>query len=325
MLISILLLAVLGTVLGLSLGWAATRFRIDPDPVIDWIDTLLPQTQCGRCGYPGCRPYAEAISSEEADINQCPPGGDAGILALASLLGREPKPLNPENGELVPPRVIIDEQRCIGCTLCIQVCPTDAIVGASKLMHTIIESECTGCKLCLPPCPVDYIDIVEATPGTDLPEPTPEHVAVPQTEMPCISCGACTMVCPASLWPQQLHMLISNELVQQAAKYGLSACTECGDCNTVCPSHIPLLEWFRYGKTEQHRLEQENKAVRLARKRFMDRKARLLRLQKERTEKMQQRKQMLQDKTVQQERIRASIARAQLGKQTKRANDTSPP
>lgn len=162
MLISVLILAGLGMVFGLGLGWAAMRFRVDSDPLIEKIDALLPQTQCGQCGYPGCRPYAEAISNDQADINQCPPGGESGIRALADLLGREPKPLNPENGEETPKTVVvIDEALCIGCTLCIQACPVDAIVGAAKLMHTVIESECTGCDLCLPPCPVDCIDIVE--------------------------------------------------------------------------------------------------------------------------------------------------------------------
>ena len=173
----------MGLVFGLGLGWAAHHFRVDSDPVVDRIDALLPQTQCGQCSYPGCRPYAEAISSGEADINQCPPGGEDGVRALADLLGREPKPLNPEHGEEKPKTVvIIDEQRCIGCTLCIQACPVDAIVGAAKLMHTVIESECTGCDLCLPPCPVDCIHVVEVKTGirhwrSPRPGPGPELAA----------------------------------------------------------------------------------------------------------------------------------------------------
>ena len=130
-------------------------------PTAEAIDALLPQTQCGLCGYAGCRPYAEAIEAGEADINQCPPGGEAGIRALALLLGREPKPLNPEHGETRPPSVVvIREDECIGCTKCIQACPVDAIVGASKLMHTVLADRCTGCDLCIPPCPVDCIDVV---------------------------------------------------------------------------------------------------------------------------------------------------------------------
>ncbi len=166
MLTSVLLLTLLGLVFGLGLGWASVRFKVDSDPLVERIDALLPQTQCGQCNYPGCRPYAEAISRDEADINQCPPGGEAGIRALVDLLGREVKPLNPENGEEKARTVVkIDEQRCIGCTLCIQACPVDAIVGAAKLMHTVIQSECTGCDLCLPPCPVECIDIVEVRSG----------------------------------------------------------------------------------------------------------------------------------------------------------------
>ena len=131
------------------------------------IDALLPQTQCTKCGYPACRPYAEAIAGGEAEINQCPPGGDAAIRALAGLLGREAKPLNPRHGIEQPRRVaLIDEARCIGCTLCIQACPVDAIVGAPKLMHTVVTELCSGCDLCVLPCPVDCIDMAPAT-GAD--------------------------------------------------------------------------------------------------------------------------------------------------------------
>ncbi len=161
MLSAILMFSGLGAAFGLLLGYAATRFRVDSDPVVDQIDKLLPQTQCGQCGFAGCHPYAEAMANGDADINQCPPGGEATIQALADLLGRDPKPLNPEHGEEKPKTVaVIDEQTCIGCTLCIQACPVDAILGAAKQMHTVIVSECTGCDLCVEPCPVDCIDMV---------------------------------------------------------------------------------------------------------------------------------------------------------------------
>lgn len=132
----------------------------------DRIDALLPQTQCTKCGFEGCRPYAEAIVAGEAEINQCPPGGAAGIDALAQLLGRAPLPLNPANGFERPLTVaVIDESRCIGCTLCIPACPVDAIVGSAKRMHAVIGSQCTGCDLCLAPCPVDCISMVPVAPA----------------------------------------------------------------------------------------------------------------------------------------------------------------
>ena len=137
-----------------------------PDPTLaDRIDALLPQTQCTRCGYQGCKPYAQAIARGEADINQCPPGGAAGIVKLADLLKTLPKPLNPANGVEKPLEIaLIDEELCIGCTLCIQACPVDAIIGAAKQMHTVLNSWCTGCELCIAPCPVDCITMVKATP-----------------------------------------------------------------------------------------------------------------------------------------------------------------
>ena len=126
--------------------------------MIDQINAILPQTQCRQCGFQGCRPYAEAIASGVADINQCPPGGDEGIIALAHLLNVDPKPLNPQFGQHKPKSVaFIIEKDCIGCVKCIAACPVDAILGAAKFMHTVIASECTGCELCVAPCPVDCI------------------------------------------------------------------------------------------------------------------------------------------------------------------------
>jgi len=157
--LAILILTLLALVFGLGLGYAAIRFKVEGDPIVDKIDALLPQTQCGQCGYPGCRPYAEAIASDEAEINQCPPGGEIGMQSLADLLGRDPLPLNPENGvaEEGPPMVaVINETTCIGCTKCVQICPVDAISGAAKHIHNVLDAYCTGCELCLPPlCPVD--------------------------------------------------------------------------------------------------------------------------------------------------------------------------
>jgi electron transport complex protein RnfB len=124
------------------------------------IDDLLPQTQCTRCGYPGCLPYAEAIARGDAPINQCPPGGKSTIEALARLLDRPPLELNPVHGVEAAARVaFIDESRCIGCARCLAPCPVDAIVGAPKYMHTVLAERCTGCELCLPPCPVDCIEM----------------------------------------------------------------------------------------------------------------------------------------------------------------------
>jgi electron transport complex protein RnfB len=129
--------------------------------LIQKIDAILPQTQCRQCGFNGCKPYAEEIADGEADINQCPPGGEKNIHQLAQLLDKPFKPLNPENGVEKPfSYAFIDEQSCIGCTLCIQACPVDAIVGANKQMHTVLQNECTGCELCIAPCPVDCITMI---------------------------------------------------------------------------------------------------------------------------------------------------------------------
>lgn len=158
--IAVFALAALALVFGILLGISAVKFKVESDPVVEQIDALLPQTQCGQCGYPGCRPYAEAIANGD-EINKCPPGGEATIHNLANLLGREAKPLNQAHAEPEGPKVaFIREAECIGCTKCIHACPVDAILGAPKQMHTVIISECTGCDLCVEPCPVDCIDMV---------------------------------------------------------------------------------------------------------------------------------------------------------------------
>lgn len=160
---AVLILVFLALLIGLLLGYAQVRFYVENDPLVERIDQLLPQTQCGQCGYPGCRPYAAAIAQGGA-INQCPPGGEDTMLALADLLGRDPEPLAADIAAKTLKKVAwIREAECIGCTKCIQACPVDAILGAAKHMHTVIAEECTGCDLCVVPCPVDCIEMLPLT------------------------------------------------------------------------------------------------------------------------------------------------------------------
>jgi len=176
---ALLALVSLSLLFGAVLGFAAVRFKVEGDPLVERIDELLPQTQCGQCGYPGCRPYAQAIANGD-DINKCPPGGQATINELASLLDVPAPTLDEEHGEESDIRKVayIREDECIGCTKCIQACPVDAILGAAKQMHTVITSECTGCDLCVEPCPVDCIDMLPLEQGLgtwiwDKPNPVP--------------------------------------------------------------------------------------------------------------------------------------------------------
>jgi electron transport complex protein RnfB len=172
MLDTILIFSALTLVLGLILGYTAIRFKVEGNPLVNQIDAILPQTQCGQCNFPGCRPYAQALAKGKAQINQCPPGGQEGADALAELLGVETLELNAEHGETKPSHIVyVDEQLCIGCTLCIQACPVDAFVGSSKVMTTVIAKECTGCDLCIPVCPVDCIYVKQLAPtlGTYVP------------------------------------------------------------------------------------------------------------------------------------------------------------
>lgn len=160
-----LLAAAILCALAIIAAWVLHRLshsmQADDGDLVSQVDALLPQTQCAQCEYPGCRPYAEAIVAGDAEINRCPPGGTDGIEALAQLLGREVIPLDSSLQQHKPPLVAyIREAECIGCTLCIHACPVDAIVGASRKMHTVIADHCTGCELCLPPCPVDCIDLL---------------------------------------------------------------------------------------------------------------------------------------------------------------------
>jgi len=162
---ALFMLALLCLAIGIGFTYLG-RTSDNSNELVERINDCLPQTQCAQCDFPGCRPYAEAIAEGRANFNQCPPGGEKTILALAELLGVEPLALNATHGETKTPQVaIIDESECIGCTLCIPPCPVDAIVGSAKLMHTVIAEDCTGCELCIAPCPVDCISLVAALPA----------------------------------------------------------------------------------------------------------------------------------------------------------------
>jgi electron transport complex protein RnfB len=157
---ALLALGGLALLFGAILGYAAIKYKIEGNPIVEQIDEILPQTQCGQCGYPGCRPYAEAIANGD-DVNKCPPGGEVTVQKLADLMGVEATPLaGGEEKEPIKKVAYIREDECIGCTKCIQACPVDAIVGATRQMHTVLIDECTGCDLCVEPCPVDCIDMV---------------------------------------------------------------------------------------------------------------------------------------------------------------------
>ncbi|MBV4366595.1 electron transport complex subunit RsxB [Erwinia sp. BNK-24-b] len=158
--IAIAVLSVLGLIFGGLLGYASRRFKVEEDPIVEQIDAILPQSQCGQCGYPGCRPYADAVGNNGEQINKCAPGGEQTMLKLAALLNVEPQPLGDEAAREPERKVAwIDEENCIGCTKCIQACPVDAIVGATRAMHTVLSDVCTGCDLCVAPCPTDCIEM----------------------------------------------------------------------------------------------------------------------------------------------------------------------
>jgi electron transport complex protein RnfB len=164
--IAILVLGILAALFGGLLGFASVRFKVQGDPLAEQLDALLPQTQCGQCGYPGCKPYADAVANGEA-INKCAPGGEDTIKKIAELMGVEVQPLDENHEADNSPKVaFIIEEDCIGCTKCIQACPVDAIIGTTKQMHTIITDECTGCDLCVAPCPVDCIEMISVATTT---------------------------------------------------------------------------------------------------------------------------------------------------------------
>ncbi|MFT7685612.1 MAG: electron transport complex protein RnfB [Candidatus Azotimanducaceae bacterium] len=250
------IMTLIGFGIALLLQLTARRFPDKTDEVVREINNLLPQTQCAQCEYPGCKPYAEAISKGEA-INHCAPGGEELIKSLADLLGREYIPLDPEFGETKAPAIaVIREDECIGCTFCILACPVDAIIGAPQQMHSILERDCTGCELCLEPCPVDCIDMV-AIETTIIDAPVRKIKSITPIEpVACIRCGECEIQCPKDLAPQELYWQRSNDAAM--SRLDLDACIECRICDRVCPSHIPLTQTFIESKNRIN-LEKDKK------------------------------------------------------------------
>jgi electron transport complex protein RnfB len=236
-----------GLIVGLLLFFAAAatwiqrRIPKDETALADRIESLLPLTQCAQCGHPGCRPYAEAVA-EGAAIDLCPPGGPDLVAELKDLMGDQAPVTSsvtaPEPTSLV---AVIDPAACIGCTLCLDPCPVDAIVGAQGFMHTVIEKECTGCELCIAPCPVDCISLVAV-------EPPKAVQAPPLIGKGCINCGQCIDACPVALAPDQLLKLSAAEDWEAAEAIDLQRCIECKLCDRVCPSEINLAARFGYAK-----------------------------------------------------------------------------
>ena len=266
--------------LGLVLGWAHGRLGASPDPAVDRIDALLPQSQCAQCGHPGCRPYAEAIAAGDA-INKCPPGGDALVRELAELLGRDATALDPAFGNEQPRRVaLIREPDCIGCARCLAVCPVDAIVGAHPFLHTVIAQECTGCELCVAPCPVDCIEMHSVE--TFAPKPSR-----PEQSLACINCGDCVPACPVGLMPQTLYRLAAEPA--KAESWRLEACIECEACERVCPSRIPLVSHFQRAKAELHAERERHGRAKRAKRRYAERCTRLERDERARQDRRRKR------------------------------------
>ena len=217
----------------------ASRQDANADAVVVAIDAVLPQSQCAQCGYPGCRPYAEAVADGER-LDLCPPGGQRVVAALEALLGRDAES---ELAEPSDPIARIVEKDCIGCALCIDACPVDAIAGAAKYLHAVIPERCTGCELCVPACPVDCIELVPRSGSAD-------STAAPANEsaLPCIACGRCVSACPVDLDAHALHIAFETGTTDATA----FDCIECTACTRACPSGIDLVGEFRALKQRQH-------------------------------------------------------------------------
>jgi electron transport complex protein RnfB len=235
----ILIFAALLGFAGICLGLLARRANSGDGALTAAIDAVLPQLQCAKCGYPGCRPYAEALAKNEAAIDLCPPGGKAVMDALADITGVAAPAIAPLFSP--PQTALIREEECVGCGLCLDACPVDAIVGAPGFAYTVMAAQCTGCELCVSPCPTDCITLA--------PRKAEEKKPPPPLSAPCIRCGACDAVCPVNISPLSLYAICADsEKSSQPPARGVRGCIECGACDAVCPADIPLAAIFRFAK-----------------------------------------------------------------------------
>ena len=220
----------------------ASRQDSNADAVVVAIDNVLPQSQCAQCGYPGCRPYAQAVAAGER-LDLCPPGGPQVVVALEELLGRQADANVADPVDAVA-RIVAKD--CIGCALCIDACPVDAIAGAPKYLHGVIDERCTGCELCLPACPVDCIELVPRRTSTPIAQTSR---AAPVAALACIGCGRCIPACPVDLDPQTLHVAFEDG----QADASVFDCVECNACTRACPSGIDLVGEFGILKDRTNR------------------------------------------------------------------------
>ena len=286
MMTGILTLAILTFATTLAIEVLRKRASGKYDDLIERIDQTLPQTQCAQCGYPGCRPYAEAIAHNKAPIDLCPPGGNATLTALQNLLDQPMSSISEQ-----PPLIArIDEDECIGCALCLPACPVDAIVGAPQWMHTVIEEQCTGCELCVAPCPVDCISMESQAPL--------DEYSLPTHPIPCIQCDACNLICPENLDVKSLYQLVSHTKIEQAVSSRLNECTECGICDSVCPSEIPLTAFFHSTHLQYEHLHTLEAQADVSKKRYEIHTLRMA-TQSEKWNASQKRKAMLKQKISQ--------------------------
>lgn len=236
----------------------------DPDALLE----VLPHSQCQACGHAGCAPFARALAEGTANEDGCEPGGSlvhgrllrrtgaSVLLSAQEALAPLPQPINAR----------INPEECIGCAKCLDACPVDAILGASRQLHVVIDEDCTGCGLCLPPCPVDCIDLIPVTredwPRAD--SAAAQRIAA-SGHADCVACGACRPACPESLDPEAMFRAVREADWEPGPSAGLARCTLCGQCEPVCPSRIPLAAWFRQGKDIAHAVGKWEHAATMAR------------------------------------------------------------